>query len=328
MRRRDLLALAGGAAAWPLLARAQQPGKLPTIAVLMVVAETDPEALARVQAFRDGLAALGWVDGKTARLEVRWAAGDSRRLDAYAKDLVAMKPEVFLANGTPTVLALKKLTTSIPVVFALAIDPVGVGLIQSLARPGGNITGFTFINAEIIGKWRELLVDVAPSVTRAALLFNPKVNPWYFGFVHDLEHAPQPVGRIDPKPVTTLGEIQSAVADEQRPPGGSVIIGPDGFVVGHLAEIAALAAKNRLPSMSVYRKFADAGGLMSYGPNVPDIFRRAAAYVDRILKGANPADLPVQQPTKFDFVVNVRTATTLGLTVPLSLLTTADQVIE
>lgn len=329
MRRRDFIfAIGATAAALPLRTWAQQPDKLRTIGVLMVVGETDPDGQARVQALREGLAALGWVDGKTAKIEYRWAGGQRARVEGYAEELVALKPDVIVANGTPVVAALKPLTSTIPVVAALIIDPVGVGLVQSLSRPGGNITGFSFINAELIGKWRELLVDVAPSVTRAALIFNPKVNPWYFNFIQDLEAAPQPVGKIIPNPVESLQDIQSAMAEQARTPGGSVILGPDGFAVGYLKDIARLAMQNRLPGMSVYRKFADEGGLMSYGPNTPDVFRRAAGYVDRILKGANPADLPIQQPNKFDFVINLKTAKALGLTVPMSLLSTADEVIE
>lgn len=329
MRRRDLFGLAAGAVAtWPLAAHAQQPGKLRLIAVLMVVAENDPDSQARIQAFRDELAALRWVDGKTARIEYRWASGQESRIKEYVKELVALKPDVFLVNGTPVVVEIKKATTTIPIVFALAIDPIGLGVANSLSRPGGNITGFTFINPEIIGKWRELIAEVAPSVTRAALIFNPKVNPWYYSFLRELEAAPQPVGKIVATPVETLQDIQSAVPEQARTSGGSLILGPDGYAVGYLKEIADLALRNRLPSMSVYRKFADEGGLMAYGPNVPDVFRRAASYVDRILKGANPADLPIQQPSTFNFVINLKTAKALGLTVPVSLLSTADEVIE
>lgn len=329
MRRRAFIASAALAAAgWPLLAHAQQPDKRPLIGVLMVVAENDPDGQTRVQAFRDGLAALGWVDGKTVRIEYRWGGGDSARIRRYAEELVALKPDVILANGTASVVPLKAVTTTVPIVCALVMDPVGVGVAQSLSHPGGNITGFSFINPEIIGKWRELLAEVAPSVNRAALLFNPTVNPWYFHFLEELNAAPQPVGKIVPRPVESLQDIQTALSDEGRTPGGGLIVGPDGFAVVHMTDIAHLAMQNRLPGVSVYRTFSNEGGLMSYGPDVPDIFRRSASYIDRILKGASPADLPIQEPTKFNFVINVKTAKALGLTVPPSLLATADEVIE
>ncbi len=330
MKRREFMAGAGVAIAIarPLIARAEQSPKRPTIGVLMVVSENDPESQARIQAFRQGLAALGWIDGKTARIEYRWAGGDPARIRQYAQELVALKPDVILANGTSSAVPLQKVTTAVPVVCALVMDPVGVGVAKSLSRPGGNITGFSFINPEIIGKWRELLVQVAPSVTRSALLFNPKVNPWYFHFLQELESAPQPVGQIVPATVESVQDIEAAIAEQARTPGGSVIMGPDAFTAVHMQDIARLTVHHRLPVVAVYRRFTDVGGLMSYGPDIPDIFRRSASYIDRVLKGANPADLPIQEPTKFNFVVNLKTAKALGITMPTSLLATADEVIE
>jgi putative ABC transport system substrate-binding protein len=328
MKRRDFIAAAAAATAWPITARAQAPDKPRTIGVLMVIAENDPEGQERIRAFREGLAAAGWIDGQTAKIVYRWADGQSALVSRYAEELVALKPDVILANGTPAVVALKRLGTTIPVVCALVLDPVGVGVVQSLSHPGGNITGFSFINAEIIGKWREILAEAAPSATRSALIFNPNVNPWYYDFLRSLEAAPQPVGKVNATPVTSLEQIRSVIAAEAGLPGGSLIIGPDAFAVTYIKDIADLALEQKLPGISVYRQFVASGGLMSYGPDLPDIFRRAAGYVDRILKGANPADLPVQDPTKFNFAINLKTAKALGLAMPQSLLATADEVIE
>jgi putative ABC transport system substrate-binding protein len=318
---------AGAAAAWPAIARAQEPGKMPTIGVLMIIAENDEEGQTRIGAFREGLAAAGWVDGKTAKIVYRWAGGKSALIQQYAQELVALKPDVILANGTPAVIALKPLTQTIPIVFALLLDPVGVGAVQSLSRPGGNVTGFSFINAEIIGKWREILGEVAPARASAALLFNPKVNPWYVSFLREIEAAPQPAGKIVATPVESLEQIKSVLA-AQAAAGGTLIVAPDAFAVTYIKEIAALTLEHKLPAISVYRQFVADGGLMSYGPDLPDIFRRSAGYVDRVLKGASPADLPVQDPTKFSFAINTKAAKTLGVTVPQSLLATADEVIE
>ena len=327
MRRRNFLAAAGAALTWPLAARAQTAGHMPTIGVLMVIAENDEEGQTRIRAFREGLAAAGWVDGRTAKIVYRWAGGKSELIAQYASELVALKPDVILANGTPAVIALKSLGTMIPIVFALVLDPVGVGAVQSLSRPGSNITGFSFINAEIIGKWRELLAEVAPAGTNSALLFNPKVNPWYYSFLRELDAAPQPAGKIVATPVESFEQIKAVLA-VQAAAGGTLIVAPDAFAVTYIKEIAALTLEHKLPAVSVYRQFVTEGGLMSYGPDLPDIFHRSAGYVDRVLKGANPADLPVQDPTKFNFAINTKAAKTLGLTMPQSLLATADEVIE
>ncbi len=327
MKRRAFIAGAGSAALWPLAARAQTLGKMPTIGVLMIIAENDEEGQTRIKAFREGLASAGWVDGKTAKLVYRWAGGNSALIQQYAQELVALKPDVILANGTPAVIDLKRLGTTIPIVFALLLDPVGVGAVQSLSKPGGNITGFSFINAEIIGKWREILGEVAPASATSALLFNPKVNPWYYSFLRELEAAPQPVGKIVATPVDSFEQIKSVLA-VQAAAHGTLIVAPDAFAVTYIKEIAALTLEHKLPAISVYRQFVTEGGLMSYGPDLPDIFRRSAGYIDRTLKGANPADLPVQDPTKFNFAINTKAAQALGLTIPQSLLATADEVIE
>jgi putative ABC transport system substrate-binding protein len=242
---------------------------------------------------------------------------------------VALNPDVILANGTPVVAALQKLTGSIPIVCAMVNDPVGLGFVKSLARPGGNITGFTFIDPELISKWLSLLKDSTPSLNRAALLFNPLTAPFYRNFLSEIE-ASQQTRPIDlaAMPVRTPEEMDATIKTLGQNPGSSLIIGPDPFLIVHIQKIAQLAANNRLPAISVYRPFAVAGGLLSYGPDTADIFRQSASYVDRILRGASPADLPVQQPIKFEFVINLKAAKGLGLTVPPTLLALADEVIE
>jgi putative ABC transport system substrate-binding protein len=330
MQRRAFIGLLGGAAAsWPFAARAQQPAPIPSVGVLMTVAEADPESHARVEAFNQGLADLGWKQGENVRIEYRWSASNSDLIRKYAGELVALAPNVILANGTPAVAELKKITSSIPIVCALVQDPVGLGLVKSLSHPGGNITGFTFVNPELIGKWIGLLRDVKPQIVRAALMFNPKTTPFFYDFLREIQVTRQPAGiELVAVPVGTADEIETTINGLGAQPGSSLIIPPDPFNVDHIERIAKFAEQTQLPAISVYRPFAVEGGLMTYGPNAPDIFRRSAAYVDRILKGANPADLPIQQPTKFQFIVNLKTAQSFGLTVPPTLLATADEVIE
>lgn len=329
MRRRAFIALLGGVtASLPLAARAQR-GAMRKIGVLLSGLERDPDSMMRISAFRRGLADLGWKEGDNIHVEYRWAAGKSELIAQYSAELVALAPDVILANSTPVVAALKNITTSIPVVFALAIDPVGMGHVGSLSHPGGNFTGFTFIDPELIGKWTDLLKDVTPGTARAGLLFNPATSPFYPHLVREIEAARQP-GEIEvvALPVATTAEMESAVSTFAQKPGGALLVGPDPFIVVRIQQIAQLASQHGLPAISVYRPFVVEGGLMSYGPDTADIFRRSAGYVDRILKGANPADLPVQQPDKFEFTINLRTAKALGLAVPPTLLATADEVIE
>ncbi|SIO47371.1 putative ABC transport system substrate-binding protein [Bradyrhizobium erythrophlei] len=329
MRRREFITLLGAAAALPAAAHAQRASGKSSIGVLMTVAESDPESHARVAAFQQGLADLGWKDGQNVRIEYRWSASNSEFIRQYAEELVALAPDVILANGTPAVTALKKITSSIPIVCALVQDPVGLGLVKSLSRPGGNVTGFTFVNPELIGKWIGLIRDVFPHVTRAALIFNPKTTPFFYDFLREIEATRRPAGiELIALPVGAPNEIDAAVNALGKQPGSSLIIPPDPFNVAHIKQIAQLTGQTRLPAVSVYRPFAVEGGLMTYGPDTPDIFRRSAAYVDRILKGTNPAELPVQQPTRFQFIVNLKTAQSFGLTVPPTLLATADEVIE
>jgi putative ABC transport system substrate-binding protein len=280
-------------------------------------------------AFRKGLAEHGWKDGDNVRLEIRWSAGKRELIQQYAKELVALKPDVILANSTPVISTFKSLTSSIPVVFALAMDPVGLGQVQSISRPGGNFTGFTFIDPELIGKWMQLLKDVVPGLTEAALLYNPVTLPAYGNFLKQVQatHRPDAV-TIKPMPVGSTEEMQSAMAALAKTGKGGVMVGPDPFNQVRLKQIADLSLQLRLPTVSVYRPFVQAGGLMMYGPDTADVFRRSADYVDRVLKGANPGDLPVQQPNKFEFVFNLKTAKALGLVAPPTLLATTDEVIE
>jgi len=302
---------------------------MPKVGVLMPGREGDPDNQARIAAFRQGFADLGWKDGQNVHIEYRWADGKIELIRQYAEELVALAPNVILANSSPVIEALKKITSSIPIVFALVNDPVGQGFAKSLSHPGGNVTGFTFTNPEMIGKWVGLLKDMAPGITRAALLFNPSTARFYPNFLHEIGTTRRlAVTELVLTPVDTLTEMETAIDALAQKPGSSLIIGPDVFNIGHIKQIAQLAGKNRLPAVSGYRQFAVEGGLMVYGPDTVDVFRRSADYVDRIIKGANPADLPVQEPTKFELVINLKTAKALGLTVPQTLLATADEVIE
>jgi putative tryptophan/tyrosine transport system substrate-binding protein len=331
MKRREFITLLSGAAAasWPFAAHAQGTGGVRKIGVLLSGVESDPDSQVRIAAFRQGFAELGWKDGQNVRIDYRWSAGRSELIRQYAEELVALAPDVILANSTPVVATLKSITTSIPVVFALAIDPVGLGQVKSLSHPGGNFTGFTFIDPGLIGKWIGLLGEIMPSVARTALLFDPKTTPFYPGWIREVEAGRRSGGpELIAMPVGSTGEMETAIAALAQKPGSCLMIGPDPFNVVRIRQIAQLAAQNRLPAISVYRPFAIEGGLMAYGPDTADIFRRSAGYVDRILKGANPADLPVQQPDKFEFSVNLKAAKALGLTVPATLLAIADEVIE
>jgi putative tryptophan/tyrosine transport system substrate-binding protein len=330
MRRREfLLALGGAAATWPLTARGQATSSVRKVGVLLSGVESDPDSQVRITAFRRGFADLGWKEGENVHIEYRWSAGKSDLIRQYAEELVALKPDVILANSTQVIATLKSLTTSIPVVFALATDPVGLGHVESLSRPGGNFTGFTFIDPALIGKWIGFLKETVPGVVRAGLLFDPNTTPFYPGWIREIEAAHQSgTTELVAMPVGNNDEMQTAIAALAQKPGSCLMIGPDPFNVVRIKEIAELAAQNRLPAISVYRPFAVEGGLMAYGPDTADIFRRSAGYVDRILKGASPADLPVQQPDKFEFVINLKAAKALGLTVPATLLAIADEVIE
>jgi putative tryptophan/tyrosine transport system substrate-binding protein len=329
MGRREFVALLGGAAASPLTARAQQPERIRRIGVLLNMAEDDPERQLRLAALRQGLVALGWIENRNIRIDYRFGGGDDPvRVRALAAELATSAPELIVAHTSPVVTALKAATHAIPIIFAVVNDPVGQGLIASVARPGGNITGFTYIDFEMMGKWLELLKEIAPSVTRAALIFNP-ATAYMQAWARELATMPKrPASEIVAEPVRDQAELEAAVAAIARDPGGGLIIVSDVFNTTHRRSIISLADRHRLPAVYFSRYFATEGGLLSYGPDITDIFRRTATYIDRILNGANPADLPAQAPTKFELLVNLNTAKALGLEVPPTLLARADEVIE
>jgi ABC-type uncharacterized transport system substrate-binding protein len=330
MKRRELIGLLLSAAAtWPLPALAQQSGQIRKIGLIMGGTESDPESHARIRAFREGLAALGWIEGRNIRIDYRFGSGDPDRIRNLVAELVRSGPDLIVANTSPVTAALKQATNTIPVVFAVVLDPVGQGFISSLARPGGNITGFIYADATLVGKWLGMLKQIAPGVRKAILLFNPDTLPYWAVFLRDFGEAPSWLAaELVAAPVRDEAEIEAAVSRLAGEPGGGLIAAGDPFILAHRASIISLAERYRLPAVYYSRQFAAQGGLMSYGPDIHDIFRRSASYVDRILKGAIPADLPVQAPTKFELVINLKTAQALGLDVPLLLQQLADEVIE
>ena len=330
MKRREFITLFGGAAVtWPLAARAQQPDRVRRIGVLMGVTKDEPEGQARIAALREGLQKLGWIDGRNIRIEERWADGGIDSVRTYAAEMVKLAPDLIVANGTPFVEALHQATRSIPIVFVLSNDPVGLGHIASMARPGGNITGFIFMELSLIGKWLELLKQMAPGLSRTALLFNPDTTPYYVPYLRSIETAPSPMPlELKGAPVRDAAELEGLIKSIAQEAGGSLISPAGPFNIIHDRAIAGLTERLRLPAISIYRQFVMDGGLMAYGPESADVFRRSAEYVDRILKGESPADLPVQAPTKFSFIINLKTAKLLGLTPPPTLLALADEVIE
>jgi putative tryptophan/tyrosine transport system substrate-binding protein len=329
MRRRQFLGALGGAAAtWPLAARAQQPERLRRIGVLLPAAADDAFFQARVAAFHQGLALLGWTIGRNVRIDTRWAAGDAANIRKYATELIALAPDVILAAGTSTVGPLLQATRSVPIVFPNVVDAVGAGFVESLARPGGNATGFLSFEYSLSGKWLELLKEIAPRVTRAAVLRDAAVASGIgqFGAIQSV--APSFGVELSPVNVRDAAEIERAVAAFARSSNGGLIVTGSGLANVHRELIITLAARHKLPAVYNARDFVAVGGLISYGPDFIDQFRQAAGYVDRILKGEKPADLPVQAPTKYELVVNLKTAKTIGLTIPPSVLARADEVIE
>jgi putative ABC transport system substrate-binding protein len=330
MRRRDFIVGLGSAAAWPVAARAQQPDSMRRIGVLMPYDETDPEAQAYLSAFTQGLAELGWTDGRNVRMEVHWAAGNIDLMRIFAKELVDLKPDVILVNTTPATAALQRATRTIPIVFASVSDPVGDGFVADLPRPGGNITGFIFTEAAMAGKCLELLTEIAPDVKRVAMMFNPEAMPsGGLYYLPAFEAAARSL-KVAPivAPVRSDAEIEQVITSLGRESGGGLIVSTDAFMFVHRAPTILLAARNNVPAVYWQKVFLRDGGLLSYAPDLMDIFRRSASYVDRILRGAKPADLPVQVPIKFEMVVNLKTAKALGLAVPQSILLRADVVIE
>ena len=327
--RREFITLLGGAAAaWPLAARAQQGERMRRIGVLSSLAADDPEAAARNAAFLQTLQELGWTDGRNVRIDYRWSAGNAERIRKHAGELLALAPNVVLANGTTAVVLLQQATRSVPIVFVQLTDPVGAGIVESLAQPGGNATGFTLFEYSTSGKWLELLKQIAPGVTRAAVVRDPTIatGPGQFAAIQSV--APSLGVELRPVDIRDAGEIERAITAFARGPNGGLIVSSGGFVFVHRELIIALAARHRLPAVYPYRSLVTSGGLISYGTDSIDSYRRAAGYVDRILKGEKPADLPVQAPTKYELVINLKTAKSLGLEVPATLLARADEVIE
>jgi ABC-type uncharacterized transport system substrate-binding protein len=328
MKRRQFITLLGGAAAWPATARAQQPDRVRRVGLLTSFAADDPEARARVAAFMEGLQALGWVEHRNVRVDYRWSAGDAETIRRHAAELVALAPDVILSQSTPALAALQKATRTIPIVFVSVSDPVGDGLVASLAKPGGNITGFSNYEPTLAGKWLELVREVAARVERIAVLFHPGTAPHSI-FLPPMEAAASSLAvKLIPARVHNNTEIESAIATLGREPGGGLFAMPDSFTNVHRKSIIASAALHRVPAIYAFRFWAADGGLMTYGVDVRDQYRRAASYVDRIFKGEKPADLPVQQPTKFELAINLKTAKALGLEVPPTVLARADEVIE
>ena len=327
-RRRQFITLLGGAAAWPLAARAQQPERMRRIGALMNTAADSADGQARFAAFVHGLQQLGWTDGRNARLDVRWAAGDPERIRRYAAELVALAPDVILASGGTTLGPLRQVSRTVPTVFTGVSDPIGAGFVDSLARPGGNATGFIAFEWNISGKWLELLKEIAPGVTRAVVLRDSELGSGASQFAVIQAVAPSLRVEVNPVNVGGAAEIERAVAAFARAPNGGLIATGGGRIRFHRDLIVKLAARHKLPAVYYDRVYVDSGGLISYGPDFVDQFRRAAGYVDRVLKGEKPADLPVQAPTKFEFVINLKTARALGLEVPASVLARADEVIE
>jgi len=327
-RRRRFLTLLGGAVvAWPLAAGAQQGGRMRRIGVLMNLSSDDPEAQTRIGAFLQGLQEFGWAIGRTLRVEYRWGA-DADRVRKSAAELVALAPDVIVANAPPSVIALQRESRGVPIVFAAVTDPVGMGIVQSLARPGGNATGFTSAEFGLSAKWLELLKDIAPGVKRVAVLRDPG-NPGAMPQFAAIQTVAPMLGvELDVVDLAGAGEIERGIDAFARTANGGLIVTRTSEAITHRDLIIALAARHRLPAVYPLRLFVSGGGLISYGPDIVDQYRRAAGYVDRILKGEKPADLPVQQPTKFELVINLKTANALGMEIPPTLLARADEVIE
>ena len=329
MRRREFITLIGGAAlAMPHRARAQQAGGMRRIGVLMAVPENDREFQGFVAAFREGLQKLGWAEGRNIRIDTRWAP-DAESRQRLAKELVAQQPDLILSSSTPTTAALLQQTRTIPIIFANVTDPVGSGFVASFPRPGGNVTGFILMEPTMAGKWLELLKEIAPRVNRVALLFNPATAPYAEYFLSPFKAAAASFAvEASAASVHNTSDLETVIAAQARAPNGGLIVMPDSFMTAHGAEITSLAARYRLPAVYSRRVFTELGGLLSYGNDFLDNYRRAASYADRILKGAKPSELPVQAPVKFELVINLKTAKALGLTIPQSLMLQADQVIQ
>ena len=328
MKRREFITLLGAAAAWPLAVRAQQPERVRRIGILLPATSDDTEFQARLAAFHQGLALLGWTIGRNVRIDTRWATTNADDIRRHAAELAALAPDVILAHGGATVGPLLQATRTVPIVFPVAVDPVGAGFVESLARPGGNTTGFLSYEYSLSGKWLEVLKQIAPAVTRVGVLRNPAISsgPAQFGVIQAV--APSLRVEVNPFNMRDADEIERAVAAFARASNGGLIVTASGLAARHLDLIVTLAARYKLPAVYFERSFVAGGGLISYGADYTDQYRRAAGYVDRILKGEKPADLPVQAPTRYELVINLKTAKELGLAVPPSVLARADEVIE
>jgi putative tryptophan/tyrosine transport system substrate-binding protein len=328
--RREFIALLSGAAsAWPLAARAQRSGPMRRVAFLHGLAESDPEVQARIAAFREGLESLGWMDNRNIQVEHRFAGGDIARIQQHVAELVNSPPDVIAATGTPVIAALKQATRSIPIVFSVVNDPAGQGFVANLARPGANLTGFSYVDFPMIGKWLEIMKEVIPGVRRMTLMFNPETAPYYPVFLREFGAAGSPLAaEVSVSAVRNEAEIEMATTAFAHEPRGGLIAAPDPFINTHRALIIAVARRHRLPTLFGFRQHVRDGGLMSYGPDSVEIVRQSASYVDRILKGEKPAELPVQAPTKYEMAINLKTAKALGLEIPPTLLARADEVIE
>jgi putative tryptophan/tyrosine transport system substrate-binding protein len=332
MRRREFITLLGGAAssaAWPLAAEAQQQSRMRRIGVLMAYAEDDLEAQAWIRALLQGLKEHGWIDGSTASFDYRWARGNLKPMGPYAAELMALNPDLIVAAATPALEAVWRETRSVPIVFVNVADPIGPGFVAGMAHPGGNVTGFTSFEFSMGGKWVEVLKEISPSLVRIVVTYNPATAPYFPLFFRWIETAaPSFAVKLIVTPVHDAAEIEHVIATAAHESNSSLIVVPSAFMTTHRELIIGAAARHRLPAIYGYGYYAASGGLVSYGFDVRDLFRRAASYVDRILKGAKPADLPVQAPTTYQLVINLRTAKALGLTVPETLLARADEVIE
>jgi putative ABC transport system substrate-binding protein len=328
MRRREFIAGLGSAAAWPVAARAQQSLRVRRIGVLMPFDENDPAPKLGLSAFTQALADLDWADGRNVQIDLRWDGGDPNRIRALAQELVGLQPDIIVTNATPPTLAVQRETRTIPIVFTTVADPVASGIVERLNQPGGNVTGFANYEVTLGGKWLDLLSEIAPGLKRVAIMFNPD-SPGVLILIPSLETAARSLKvELITAPVHSDMEIEADVAALGREPGGGLFVVPDGFMITHRAPVKLAAARNNVPAVYGPSLFARDGGLLSYGVDNVAIWRRAATYVDRILRGAKPADLPIQFPTKFEMAVNLKTAKALGLTVPQSILLTADEVIE
>jgi len=330
MKRRDFVAALAAGLSWPIAGRAQQPGRMPRLGVLMGYGKDDLDAIARIAALREGLEQHGWSEGRNIQIDLRYAAGVPALFREHAKELSGLTPDVIIADTTASAAALVRETSFIPIVFVSVTDPVGNGYVRNLAHPGGNITGFTNFEFAMSGKWLEVLKDVSPGIERVAVVFNPETAAGHGTFFLEpiKASAPSFAVRVLPAPVQNDADIERVIAEFARDPNGGLIVTLDAFTAVHRDAIIAQAAARVLPSVYPLGHYVVAGGLISYGVDASDLHRRAASYVDRIIRGAKPGDLPIQQPTKFNLVVNLKTARALGLTVPPTLLARADDVIE